>query len=225
MPGARILLASLVAQTALGDEVGVGAGTQFPIQVGAEVEWMHTRWIWPTARIGYLPGPYASTIASLAGTAGASEDVQHLIEHSIDDSLALSLVLRSRPFERLGLFAQAGLMVYTLGGGVDVRAALRAAGVDVPACPATRRRRDCDVPASSTLWMVPVGLGWRFWPHPRWSVDVDAAYLFLVHSRTETDYDAPGLDDQLDALMREEVYDPYFYAGWVGVAGSYHFGR
>jgi hypothetical protein len=192
--------------------------------VGAQAEWVPTHWVWPTFGIGFLPGPYVKVISAIAGAAGADENAQKLIEDSIDHSLALSLLLRSRPFLRLGLFAETGIMVYTLGGGVDARDVLGEFGVDVPACPA--RRSDCDVPVSTTLWMVPVGLGWRFWPHPRWSVDVDGAYLFLVHSHTGTDAsrDTPRLDDELDTFMRDDIYGPYFYAGWIGSTVTYHFG-
>lgn len=178
-------------------KLGLSAGTDVPVMVGGELEWAPTRWFVPAFGVGYLPGGYVRIVNAFVN----NQRVEDLIHGTLQDSLALRFTARSFPFARWGLYVTFGYTFYTLGGGINVRDYLNEAGFN-------EQTKDLKLPqdevtVDTTLHLLNVGLGYRFWLVRHISLSVEASYLFAVGSDSVTNLPDRGLDDGVDAFLND----------------------
>ena len=97
----------------------LGAGTYFPLMVGAEGTLELPYRILVQADLGWLPGPYANTIIDVLGDFGVIDSFeQSLLKAAIQNSFAARLSAGWRPFPKLGLEVLGGYSILTAGGSV-----------------------------------------------------------------------------------------------------------
>jgi hypothetical protein len=141
----------------------LGAGTFFPLDIGAEATVELPLRILLQADVGWMPGPYSNTIVDLLNTFGAINSFERqLLEETIQNSLVARFSAGWRPFPALGLEVLAGYTLVTVGGGVSgsdvIQAYLQSRGStdQVPA------NTNHDVPVSTTLQSFHATVDYRF---------------------------------------------------------------
>ena len=211
----------------------LGAGTYFPLMVGAEatVELPHR--ILVQASAGWMPSPYSNTTIDLLGDFGAlTSSEQTLIKDAIQNAFAGRLSLGWRPFAKLGLEALAGYTILTAGGSVSgtdvIDSFLQTSGSSDRYTAISSE----GIPLRATLHNFHATVDWRFL---LWSdklvLRASVGYLqCFAASTTVTGTATRPIQAQIAAKLNSELaadLNPYFTeyvkAPLLGVSAAYRF--
>jgi len=209
--------------------VAAGAGTDFPLALGARADVEAPFRLRASTSIGVLPGPYVDAINGfVVAIGGYDQSTADLVKAALSASLVWRTHLGYRPFEHLGLYGEAGYGLVALGGSASASEVVAAAtGREVPPGEATGSRA-FDI--TSTLHMVDVELGWELALHERLRLRTAIGGAFTVASSTriEPTY-TPRSPRAVSELARageaylDDTYTSYVMSPVASVSLSYVF--
>jgi hypothetical protein len=97
----------------------LGAGTFFPLMIGAEGTLELPYRILVQADLGWMPAPYSNTVIDVLGDFGVIDSFERsLLEDAIQSSFVARVSAGWRPFPELGLEVLGGYTILTAGGSV-----------------------------------------------------------------------------------------------------------
>lgn len=212
--------------------VDVGAGTYFPLTIGAEATVELPYRILVQTSLGWMPTPYSNTIIDLLGTFGALNSFEEqLIKSALQNSFVFRLSAGWRPFSSLGFEVLGGYTLLTAGGSVNgadvIDAFLESKGSSDRFSAATNQ----SVPLAATLQSFHVTLDYRFVLWDRIVLRPSLTYLQCFASSTSVTATParPAGQSALNKLNSdlEGYLNPYFTeyvkTPLVGLTASYRF--
>lgn len=222
---AALCVAALLAQSPeRGPELGVGAGTDFPLSVGAHLRAELPGRLQLGVAAGLLPRPYLDTINEVLVSMGAyDQNTAELIAAALHNALVLRGQLGWRPFASSGFYFSGGYTLVTLGGSLTGSEIVSAAtGVSPPGS------ERVEVQATSSLHQAGVELGWR-WPlGQRFRLEAAIGGFVTLAASTQMDSpDSPVFSRLATPLFAagenylNDRYTSYVHAGYVGLRGYF----
>lgn len=243
LPAAVVLLALTAMATAAraepsaGDEpstepswhLGAGAGTDFPLGVGARGYAEAPFRLRLSTSLGILPGPYVDTINTFVVAAGGYDDAMaDLVKSTIASSLIWRTHLGYRPFEALGLYGEVGYGLVALGG--SAAASTLIAGVTGRSFPSTETAGDHVFDAVATLHMLDVEIGWDLPLAEGFELRAALGGAFTVASHTTIE---PRFTPRAERLVDEfttygeqyldDTFTSYVFTPVVSLSAGYRF--
>jgi hypothetical protein len=206
--------------------VSAEAGTDFPIAVALRgaVEFPYR--IRASTALGLMPGPYVDAINGvLVAVKAYDDDTARFVKGALQSALVWRTHLGYRPFASLGLYADVGYGLVTLGGGATGAQIVSAAtGRTVPMEATTA----LDFDARATLHMLDVEVGWQFLLGEQWIIRPALGGAFTLAANTSltpnytprapsavaafTNYGATYLHDTLTRYAQVPLIS--VYGGW-----------
>jgi hypothetical protein len=159
--GSVVLGAARDARADEGDrwKVAAGVATDFPVDVAARLAVETPFRLRLNTQIGFLPGPYVSAMNGILEGFGAYDSsTGDLIKSALQSSFVWRTHVGYRPFRKLGLYADAGYGLVTLGGNATTAQLVTA--VTGATYPATETGADKSFDAKATLHMLDVEIGY-----------------------------------------------------------------
>ncbi len=166
-----------------GAHLGVGVGTDFPIDASAHLRAELPGRVQLFSSFGVMPRAYFNVINDSLVRYGAYSDTDgRLIDAALDRALVWRSQLGWRPFPASGFTFGATYTLLGLGGRATAGDVLAATiGFDLP------QDLNFDAKVSSRLHQVGAEVGWQFWLHRRASLELALGGGYTVGSTTTID--------------------------------------
>jgi hypothetical protein len=201
-------------------------GTQFPLALGPqltlEIPWRFLL----QAEVGWMPAAYASTVAAMIVEFGKDDNViAAVVDNTLSDSLVVRASLGWRPFPSAGFELGVGYTGIRVDGEVEP-GAVAALFDDV--LEDEVEQLDGNLPVSSQLHNIHVGIGWRFLAlEDHLVIRVQLGYMQTLGASSSIDIPGqpelerrvrPVFDEELETLVRNDLKLPV-----IGVNLGYRF--
>jgi hypothetical protein len=207
-----------------GLRVAVGAGTDFPIAVGARLEIEARSRLRISTSVGILPGMYVDAIsAEVVARGGYGEETGDLVKRSLERAIVWRAHVGARVWRNL--YLEVGYGLAALGGSATAGEVI-AAMTGQPVPPGVGGDSTFDI--ESTLHMLDVEAGWDLALGHAWRLRValGGAFTVAASSRIEPRY-TPLSPEIADAFAREaqanldDVYRSYVHVPVLSVSVSH----
>ena len=172
-------VAGSAAEASEPQRLTIEALTDFPVGVGGGVQAEWSYGLRTSLSLQYLPEAYVSTADTVAQEIGGYDDITSaLVRAAAKNSFVFRVHAGWRPFSDLGLYADVGYTLLTLGGDVSTDDLAAAAGVS-------------QNPGEGTAWdltttnhFIDLQIGWRFDLAERLSLRIAVGFAFTVASQS-----------------------------------------
>jgi hypothetical protein len=211
----------------------LGAGTYFPLAVGAEATLELPYRLLLQADAGWMPSAYSNATIGLLSDFGALTSFeQDLIKSALQNAFVGRVSAGWRPFSKLGLELFAGYTIIAVGGSVTSSDVVDAFLESEGSSDRSKATTNGDIPIHATLHNVHATIDWRFLLfNDKLVVRASVGYLQCLASSTTVSATASRPAEQaavgkLNAEL-EGFLNPYFSeyvkAPIVGLNAAYRF--
>lgn len=205
----------------------VEALTDVPVHIGARVALEGPWRLRGALALGSLPEAYVDLInATSTSLDFYNQETADLIALVLKRSLVVRASLAWRPWETRGFYVEGGYSYVGLGGGASGQEVLAAlTGQEL-----ARASADRNYDINSTLHLLNLDVGWRWWLTDALSLRAAAGFIATVAANTQVKADFEPTNAQLNANFErgvadflDDTYTSYVFSPTLTVAIGYRF--
>ena len=182
-------------------------GTEFPVNIGARVDFRFPYGILAGGGVGWMPLGYVKTINStMIAMDMYDNNAAFLVESTISDSLFIEFEMGWDPMEKGGFFFDLGYAAM-LVGGTKARNSLIA---DVTGAELLFAQRDAQTEISTMLHNFTAHVGYEFYFTRNWTLTLAAGMIKTFTSYTSTRFSEKShRSDEAEKEINEYMDDFY----------------